>query len=124
MENVSIWMIILIAGALYLNIVAMYHLLSIDSQSKKQKILQGLVIWMVPIFGAVLVSSFHLSDKDYVKEQKSRKGLSPKIVNLLTFVAFAAGYGGTIAGIHDSGSNDFGGYDSGGGDSGGGGADG
>jgi len=118
MENI-ILIIISSVIAIYLNLVASYHVLCVDTLAKNQRILQLMLTWLIPIFGSIIVVCFHLSDKDYVKEQKNQKAISNKFINLITLVAFTAGSGGSVVGIHDVSSGDYGGFDSGSGDGGG-----
>ena len=106
------------AIVIYLNIVATYHAWSIDYFSKAQRLLQSLLIWVFPILGSVTMIGFYFSDKDYINEQKVKKRISKKIINLLTFITFFSGSGGGINGACESSDNNSGGFDSCGGDGG------
>jgi hypothetical protein len=106
---------------LYLNFVASYHVLNVDSLEKDQRIYQLLIVWLIPMLGSVIIASFHLSDKDYVRDQKKIKTPGSAIINLFVFITFAkVGSSGYISGANDDGGIDTGGYDSAG-DGGGGG---
>jgi len=79
-------LIIFIVLWLYLNFVASYHLANVDTLTKKQKIYQAMFTWFLPILGAIFIISFHLSDKSYVGNRKSRKGFAIKTINIFTFL--------------------------------------
>ncbi len=99
---------------LYLNVVASYHVFKVDSLEKDQRIYQLLIVWLIPILGSVIIASFHLSDKDYVRDQKKIKTPGSSIINLFVFITFAKmGSSGYIPGANDGGGIDPGGYDSG-----------
>ena len=108
------------AIVIYLNIVATCHVWRIDSFSTTQRLLQSLLVCLVPLLGSILMIGFHLSDKDYVNEQKIQKGMSQKLMNVFMFVSFSTASSGNIVGINELGGHDYGRSDSCDGESGGG----
>lgn len=112
--------LVLAAFIAYLNVIACYHIFKSDTCSHSQKKWQALIVMLVPFFGAVLIIAFYFADKEYISEQKAKRGFPSRITNFLTLTTFAAGYSGAVAGMHDAGGNGIHGHDGGGSDGGGG----
>ena len=122
--------LILIFIIFYLNLVATYHIFKSEFYDKEQRKYQLVLAWLLPLLGSIIVIGFAISEKEYIKVVKQEKGLSPNIIRLLTFTAFASGSGGPVSGDGLSGDGSFsnhsdgGGYGDSGGGGGGGGGDG
>ena len=107
--------IIFIASIIiYLNIVATYHVINSGSYDSAQKKFQLLLSWLVPLIGSVVVISFALSDKEYVRVQKDKKGPPAKIIRLITLAAFFGASNSSVSASGDNGNDITGGGNSGG----------
>lgn len=108
---------ILLLVIFYLNVVATYHVLHVETLEKEQITYQLAIVWLIPIIGSVIISGFHLSDKDYIRAQKQKQKQKPtnSLINMLVLITFfRAGSSGDLPGIHDTSGNSFNGFDSGG----------
>jgi len=115
--NILIVLFTTISIALYLNIIATYHVWNADAFSATQRVLQSFLIWFIPILGAIIIINFHLSDKDYVNDQKSRKGKWHRAMSFISLGDFEVKSNSNICGdSHDTNSHGCGNYDSGAGD--------
>lgn len=106
---------ILLLVIFYLNVVATYHVLHVETLEKEQIKYQLAVVWLIPIIGSVIISGFHLSDKDYIRAQKQKQKPTSSLINVLVLITFfRAGSSGNLPGIHDTNDSSFDRFDSGG----------
>lgn len=105
------------ATLIYLNLVATYHILRIGYLPTFQRVVQLVIVWLVPLFGATVFICFHFSDKDYIRDEKLRSGFGRSLLSLVIFAGFV-GTTGTVPGEQDGGADygAFGSGDGGGGD--------
>ncbi|MCM8854131.1 MAG: hypothetical protein LC541_00005 [Candidatus Thiodiazotropha sp.] len=93
----------------------------------KQKIIQIIIAWFIPILGSSFIIFFALSEKEQTTKQKEEtgvhsvlQGIPSALFRIITLSAFAGSVGGTSP---DAGSDGdlslFDGSDGGGGDGGG-----
>lgn len=73
-NTTTIILTILIITIIY-NIYVSYKLIKIDDYSYQQKILQGFIIWCIPIIGAILTHQFMVmsNKKHYPPQSFSNK---------------------------------------------------
>ena len=105
---------------LVLNSITSYRLYIDDGYDKVQKIVQGVMVWLIPLFGSMFVSLMINRD---IKFKEKNYAQIPWIFAMLGYVFFVETPNENISG-YDPSMNDysaFGDGDSGGGDGGGGG---
>jgi len=105
---------------LVLNSITSYRLYIDDGYDRVQKIVQGVMVWLIPLFGSMFVSlminrDIHFKEKNYAE--------IPRILAMVGYIFFVETPKENISG-YDPSMNDYSAFadgDSGGGDGGGGG---
>ena len=90
---------------IYMNLVATYHAINSEYYDSTQKKLQLLLTWLVPFLGSFVVILFALSDKEYIRAEKSKTGPRAKLFRLITLAAFVGASGNSVTASDDSGSD-------------------
>ena len=116
----KIFLIIFVSYLLIVNIITSYRLYHEDGYDKVQKIVQGVMVWLIPLFGSMFVSLMINRD---IKFKEKNYAQIPWIFAMLGYVFFVETPRENISG-YDPSMNDYSAFadgDSGGGDGGGGG---
>ena len=101
--NNPIFLITIVILAVYLNLVATFHLSKNEGYEIAQKMFQALLVWLIPFLGSLIIIRASVSDREYIKALRKQKWAAAPLGKMisLTLLAFdgsekpgEGGYGG------------------------------
>ena len=74
MPNTFILCVVASLGALTLNGVVSWYVSRLNTLTTTQKIVQAILIWLIPVVGALFIFIFHRTDAEPIKPSKPTEG--------------------------------------------------